>query len=221
MLLSLLALPVAGDLSAANREYPAVLPEEATLLQQIGNGPTNATQLYALADVCHDAGAEGDPKAVVRAETYLRQLLALQTNSAPAIALLGSVYTMKGRDAFWPNVQLRLVREGNEFMDQAVRLESNNVQVRLTRALNNTHMPDFLGRTAIARADLAWLWEKISLTPTNFTVSQRQQVALHWGRQLKRQDKPAEARKVWVSGRSADQTTAVAREIATELKELP
>lgn len=220
-LLFLVALTFSRDLLAASREYPSVLPEEATLLQQVGTGPTNSTQLYALADVCHDAGADGDPKAVVRAESYLRQLLALQTNSAPALALLGSVYTMKGRDAFWPNVQLRLVHEGNQLMDQAVRLDSNHVQVRLTRALNNTHMPDFLGRTEIARADLAWLWAKITQSPTNFTVSQRQQVALHWGRQLKRQSKSAEARTVWETGRSADEATDVAREIATELSRVP
>lgn len=191
------------------------------MLAELAKSGPSVTTLYALADVCHDAGAEGDAKAVVRAEDYLRQLLALQSTNAAAVALLGSVYTMKGRDAFWPNVQLRLVREGNEYMDRAVRLDSNSVRVRLTRALNNAHMPDFLGRTEIARGDLAWLWEKIEKEPGEFTVHQRQQVALHWGRQLRRQDRVTEARRVLEAGRAFEPRSREAFELGNELEKFP
>jgi hypothetical protein len=181
---------------------------------------TNAPSLYALADLCHDAGVGGDKKAVTRAEQYLRQLLALEPTNAPAIALLGSVYTMKGRDAFWPTTQLRLVREGNAYMDQAVRLAPEDEQVRLTRALNNTHMPDFLGRSDIARNDLEWLWARILKNPARFTTSAKQHVALHLGKHRKRQRNSEEAREIWEKGLAYDSSTSTGKEIAEELTKL-
>lgn len=198
-----------------------VLPQERQLLDRMTTSGTNTTVLFELADLCHDAGVDGDKHAVLRSEAYLRQLLALAPNHAPALALLGSVFTMKGRDAFWPTTQLRLVREGNGYMDQAVRLAPDDPETRKIRALNNAHMPDFLGRTEIVRADLAWLWEKVEKEPARFSVSARQQMALHWGRQLKRLNRPEDARRVWELGRSFDTHTTLASEIAGELAKLP
>jgi len=179
---------------------------------------TNVARLFELGDTAHDLGADGDKQAVVRAETYLRQLLELEPNHAQGLALLGSVYTMKGRDAFWPTTQLRLVREGIEIMDRAVSLAPDDIRTRTIRALNNAHMPDFLGRAEVVRADLAWLWEKAEKDPTHFTTSARQKIALHWGRRLKRQHQTDLARKVWETGRDFAPSSPVAAEIRAELE---
>lgn len=219
-LLLLLLLRPLPDLRADERPQ-RISPQERQLLGQLAASGTNPTVLFELADVCHDAGVDGDKQAVLRAEAYLRQLLALAPSNAPALALLGSVYTMKGRDAFWPTTQLRLVREGNSYMDQAVRLAPEDPETRKIRALNNAHMPEFLGRTEIVRADLAWLWEKVEKEPARFSVSARQQMALHWGRQLKRLHRPEDARRVWEQGRGFDTHTKLASEIAGELAKLP
>jgi hypothetical protein len=178
---------------------------------------TNVTRLFQLADLCHDAGAEGDKKAVERAESYLRQLLTLQTNHVPGLALLGSVYTMKGRDAFWPNVQLRLVHEGNRTMDQAVGLDPDNLQARLIRAFNNAHMPDFLGRSSTVQADLAWLGARVEKNPDILSPKQRQTLALHQGRLLKKQHRPAEALKIWETAHALQPGSKVASELAEEI----
>ncbi len=206
---------------AAPVPEPKVLAGEAALLARMASQGTNVASLYELGDFCHSAGGRGDKAAVVRAETYLRRLLVLESNHAPALALLGSVYTMKGRDAFWPTTQLRLVKEGNDFMDKAIQLEPENHRVRLTRAFNNAHMPDFLGRTQVVRADLAWLWEKAEKEPARFTVAERQETALHWGRQWKRQGRTGEARTVWEKGRLLDVRSDLARQLADELAKLP
>lgn len=197
---------------------PAAL--EARLLADLARLGTNSDRLYRLADVCHDAGVAGDKKAVERAESYLRELLAHEPTNAPALALLGSVYTMKGRDAFWPNVQLRLVHEGNAFMDQAVQLAPDNVRVRLTRAFNNAHMPDFLGRVEIVRADLAWLWDRAEQSPDLVSAAEHQELALHWGRQLKRLKRLDEARRVWTRGRNLRDSSSLAADIDAELAKL-
>ncbi len=217
VLLAFLAFAI-PTVRAANRG-PLLAPEQQLLARMAADG-TNAATLYALGDICHDAGVEGDKKAVSRAEEYLRLLLELEPTNAPALALLGSVYTLKGRDAFWPMTQLRLVREGNEYMDKAARMAPDNIEVRLTRALNNTHMPDFLGRTEIARTDLAWLWEKIEKEPALFSTSAKQQVALHLGKQWKRQRQADEARRVWHAGIAFAPDSTDAREMSRELADL-
>lgn len=208
---------IGADAPAAGTNAPPRAAGEAALLEQLAARGTNTTLLYQLGDVCHDAGVRGDKKAVERAETYLRQLLALEPTNAPALALLGSVYTMKGRDAFWPNVQIRLVHEGNAFMDQAIRLDPENLRARLTRAFNNAHMPEFLGRTEIVRADLAWLSERAAKDPGRFSVGERQELALHLGRQLHRQHRNDEARRIWEQGRALSPDSRLATEITTEL----
>jgi hypothetical protein len=217
--LPLLALALTAAVHGAS-EVPNLSLEEDRLLAKMAAEGTNAATLYALADHCHDRGIDGDKKAVVRAEEYLRDLLAIQPTNAPALALLGSVYTMKGRDAFWPTAQLRYVREGNGYLDQAVRLAPDDPQTRLIRALNNAHMPDFLGRTDIARGDLEWLWARMQTEPGGFTLSARQNVGWHWGRQLKRQRRVEEARRVWESAQALNPDTKAGRLIAAELAKL-
>lgn len=217
-----LVSPVGMRVGAAEKKgRPAGFPaNEMQLLTQMKHEGTNVGSLYALGDVCHDAGAAGDKEAVVRAEAYLRQLLTLEPTNAMATALLGSIYTMKGRDAFWPTTQLRLVGEGNEMMDRAVSMAPEDVRTRLTRALNNAHMPEFLGRSELVVKDLSWLWGKWEKDPTLFTVNQRQELALHWGRRLKKQDRHGEARKVWETGKDFDPESKVAKEIGVELAKM-
>jgi len=197
-----------------------LLEAERVLLEKMAREGTNTVRLYALADLCHDAGADGDKEAVVRAEGYLRRLLAQESGSAQGLALLGSVYTMKGRDAFWPTTQLKLVREGNEMMDKAVKLAPEDVRTRLTRVFNNAHMPDFLGRGEIVIADLEWLWGKVEKEPQIFSVRQRQELALHWGRRLKRLERLSEAKAVWEAGRNFETQSPMARQIAAELSKI-
>jgi len=218
-LIAILFRPAFTHAASATSHSP--LPEEGRLLSRMRADGTNAALLFRLADVCHSAGGKGgDKEAALRAEGYLRQLLQLLPSNAPALALLGSVYTIKGRDAFWPTAQLRLVKEGNAIMDRAIQLEPDNVQARLIRAFNNAHMPDFLGRTEIVRADLAWLWEKAEKEPARFTVADRQETALHWGRQLKRQERTGDARNVWERGRTLDPQSPLAKMLGEELGKL-
>lgn len=216
-ILCLFALCTTASLA---RDLGRPSPEEQKLLARTEIGATNTATLYKLADIAHDLGVDGDKDAVERAEAYLRQLLASEPTNAPALALLGSVFTMKGRDAFWPTTQLRLVRQGNNYMDQAVQMAPDDIQTRVIRALNNTHMPDFLGRTETARKDLAWLWEKIEATPGILQTSSKQQVALHWGKHLKRLHKPEEARRVWEAGKAMDPESKAGSLISEELAKL-
>src|SRR2546425_1182132 len=84
----------------------------AQLQKQLALQPTNVALLIQLGDFCHDEGVNDNAKAVVLADRYFRDALKLEPTNALALALLGSTYTMKGRDAFWPGTKLSLVNEG-------------------------------------------------------------------------------------------------------------
>lgn len=214
------ATPADPPRRSAGSAAASLKPEEQRLLARMAAEGTNAPSLYALADFCHDEGVDGDKQAVLRAEGYLRRLLELDPKHSRALALLGSVYTMKGRDAFWPTTQIKLVKEGNGYMDQAVAQAPEDIPTRTIRALNNAHMPEFLGRTQIVREDLAWLWGKIEKGGAPISTSAKQQLALHWGRILKRQRKVDEALRVLQTGRDFAPDSPIAAEISVELEKL-
>ncbi len=214
------ALLVSAAVTTASAGESSLPAGERRLLEQMAASGTNAAMLYALADFCHDEGVAGDKRAVLRAEEYLHDLLELEATNAPALALLGSVQTLKARDTFWPTRQLRLVREGNRLMDRAVDLAPDDPRTRAIRALNNAHMPAFLGREEIVRADLEWLWAKVQEAPDQFSLSAKQNIALHWGRRLERDDRHEEARAVWEAGVRFGPESDTAAEIAAEIQKL-
>ena len=193
--------------TAGAASSPGFSNQLAGLQKQLAAQPTNTALLFRTADLCHDEGVKENKEAVKLAEKYLRELLKLEPGNAPALALLGSTYTLKGRDAFWPGTQLSLVKEGNKFMDEAAKLAPDSFQVRITRGLNNVHMPGFLKREEIARADLAWLWNRIEAEPAAQSVAVKQEVALWLGVSLQKAKKSAEAKavleKVWRGNLSA------------------
>jgi hypothetical protein len=208
-LLVALVLPVAAAGTFAEKL--------ADLQKQLEAQPTNVALLLKLGDLCHDEGVNDNSRAVVLAEKYLREALKLESNNAPALVLLGSTYTMKGRDAFWPPTKISLVKEGNRIMDRAAALAPDNFQVRLTRGLNNVHMPRFLDREEIARADLAWLWERIGANPDIAPLATTQEVALWFGVALKKAKQANQAKAVWEKGFSLDAKSSFATEIRKHL----
>lgn len=202
-------------LAASTPEFARQLSE---MKQDLANQPTNTALLFKIADFCHDEGVKENKEAVKLAERYFRELLKIDPSNAPALALLGSTYTMKGRDAFWPGTQISLVKEGIKIMDEAAKLAPENFQVHLTRGLNNVHMPGFLKREEIARNDLAWLWEKIKAAPAAHPDAVKQEVALWYGYALKKAKKRTEARAVWEKGLTLDEKSVFAVEIRKNLE---
>ena len=172
----------------------------AALQSRLQSDPTNTLILFQLGDLCHDEGANNDAKAVILADGYFKRLLAIDPNHAMARVMYGSVLTMKARDALWPLTQLNYVKAGNREMDTAVKLAPKDAQVRFTRAVNNFHMPDIMGREEIAQEDLAWLWQQAQLTDTKLKVDQKQTIALFHGKTLQRLSKHDEALQIWRAG---------------------
>jgi len=183
--------------------------------------PTNAALLVTAGERAHSVAGRGDDAVIPEGEAWLKQALELQPTNAFARALLGSLTTMKARDAFWPNVQLRHVRDGNRLLDEAVAAAPDDPRVRALRAFNNAHQPAFLGRRDIVRTDLRRLWERIQSGTDGLPTEDRQEAAWRWGEALADDRRPAEARAVWTAGAALDPASEFARRMAAGLAMLP
>jgi tetratricopeptide (TPR) repeat protein len=190
----------------------------AALEEQLKGDPKNTALLFKVGDLCHDEGARDNAKAVLLAEKYFRRLLALDEKNAKGMALLGSVLTMRARDAFWPKTRLDYVKHGLKTMDAAVQLAPDDADVRLVRALNNIEMPNFLKRDEIARNDFEWIWEKVQARPEKYTSDLKQNAALHYGLILQKNKRLEEAKQVWKKGVEIEPASLLAREIRLHLK---
>ena len=190
----------------------------AALQGRLESDPTNTLVLFQLGDLCHEEGGKPDEKAVILAEGYFKRLLAIDPNHAMARVLYGSVLTMKARDALWPLTQLSYVKAGNREMDAAVALAPKDVQVRLARAVNNVHMPEFMDRGEIAQVDLAWLWQQSQLADTGLKVDQKQTIALYYGQTLKKKTKLDEALQIWRAGLALAPKSQAATPLKEQLK---
>ena len=190
----------------------------AVLEGQLKSDPTNTALLFKAGDLCHDEGARDNANAVVLAEKYLGRLLALDEKHAKGMALLGSVLTMRARDAFWPNTRLDYLKRGLNTMDAAVKLAPDDAEVRLIRAVNNFQMPNFLNRDEIARNDFEWIWEKVQAQPEKYTNDLKQDAALHYGLVLQKNKRLEEAKQVWKKGLEIEPSSLLAGEIRRHLK---
>ena len=190
---------VIGSLVTASGAEPFA-ERLAAMQSRLQSDPTNTLILFQLGDLCHEAGANNDAKAVILAEGYFKRLLAIDPNQAMARVIYGSVLTMKARDALWPLTRLNYVKAGNREMDAAVKLAPEDAQVRFARAVNNFHMPEIMDRKEIVQEDLAWLWQQAQLANTSLKVGQKQTIALRWGQTLQKKNNLDEALQIWGSG---------------------
>ncbi|MCF7669304.1 MAG: hypothetical protein K9N48_05965 [Verrucomicrobia bacterium] len=208
-------------ITAAASETDDIQKLLQTLNDKIERNPTNTSVLLKLGDLYHDMGADGNEDAVSKAEKYLNKLLDIEPTNAMGRVLLGSVTTMKARDTIWPFSQVKFVREGNKVMDAAVEAAPRDPHVRFIRAVNNYHMPAFLGREKVAHDDFQWLWRVVSSNPDEFEPEFRQKIGLFWGRLLKKNNEPKEAFKVWSKSLEWGEQTSQTEELKKAISSLP
>lgn len=180
---------------------PAASLEE--LERQLEAQPHSVELLFQVGRAYYRKGAEGDKSAVDQARKALEELLERDAQHALARVVLGSVYTLKARDAFLPNGKLKWARLGVDTMDEAVAKAPESHEVRWVRALNNFHMPAFMKREALVMEDLEWLWtHRDALGPSSHPSAAL--VSEFYGRALKKAGRATDARTVWEAGLELD-----------------
>lgn len=128
--------------------------ELETKLQQ---NPNDAATLVLLGRAYHNQGKAGDEDAVEKGFLYLDKALELDPSNALALAYRGSLWTMRGRDAWWPFTKMKHVEKGIDELDKAVEIAPDDVGVRFLRGINSLNLPSMFKRLPTALQDFAYL----------------------------------------------------------------
>jgi tetratricopeptide (TPR) repeat protein len=119
--------------------------------------PNDVETLVALGRLYHDQGAAGNEEAVDKGFTCLDKAIELDPTNAVAYAFRGSLWTMRGRDAWFPFTKLKHVDKGIDELDKAVDLAPDNITVHLTRGINSLQLPSIFKRLGTAVKDFSFL----------------------------------------------------------------
>jgi tetratricopeptide (TPR) repeat protein len=119
--------------------------------------PNDVETLIALGKLYQDQGAGGNKEAVEKGFTCLDKALQLDPTNALALVYRGSLWTMRGRDAWFPFTKMSYVDKGIDDLDKAAELAPDNIAVRLTRGINSLQLPSMFKRLGTALKDFSFL----------------------------------------------------------------
>jgi tetratricopeptide (TPR) repeat protein len=120
---------------------------------RLKSSPGDETTLMELGRMYHDQGALGDGDAVDKGIRVLDQLLKIDSTNAVAVAYRGALWTMSGRDSWWPPNKLKYMKMGCQELDRAIELDPGNIMVHLIRGINGLGLPDYAGRLPTSLQD--------------------------------------------------------------------
>ena len=184
------------------------------ILQQ---SPNDVESLVALGRIYHDEGARNDSKAVDKGFECLDRALEVDPHNAVALAYRGSLWTMRGRDAWFPFTKLKHVDHGIDEMDRAVDLEPENITVHLVRGINSVQLPSIFHRLSTALNDFSFLLKLQQFPHLNV---QLQSTIYYWaGVAYKHDDQKDKAKDYLEKAISVAPDSPSAKNAERELKE--
>lgn len=137
--------------------------------------PTNVQAKLELAVIYHDiVRKKENDDATDRAEQLFNEILEINQEHTAAMIYYGSLLTLKGRDAFFPWEKMSYVEDGCDLMDKAVKLEPENVALRIRRAMNNVNLPDMFEREQFYLEDFEFIKNHPAFS--NFNPGLKQQI---------------------------------------------
>jgi hypothetical protein len=160
----------ANDLPAdtLNAELTVKNAEKSRLQKAIAADPSNPALRFQLGAVLCDLGADGDEAAAGEALKLFAALHKETPNDAEVLAFYGNACTIEAKFSFILT-KLSWAHDGFNYLDTAVKDAPEDVTVRVIRALNSAQVPDFLGREQTAREDFAWIMQRLSDRPQDFS----------------------------------------------------
>jgi tetratricopeptide (TPR) repeat protein len=166
--------------------------EIKSLEEQLKTNSQNVEILVKLGIAYHNKGVNGDKKAVKSAEEHLNKALELDRTNALALAYLGSVWTLKGRDAFFPWNKMKNVEKGMDKIDKAVDMSPDNLRVRMLRAMNSLNLPPFFHRLQYSLKDFTYITDNPEFK--NWPTESQSMVYYNLGLAFEKDEKPNEAK---------------------------
>jgi len=190
----------------------------ADLQAQVAREPHDMNALLSLGIAYHNAAVAGDKNATDKGFACLDTILARDPANAVALAYRGSLWTIRGRDAWWPFTKLSDVDKGIDQMDKAIDLAPDNVTVRLTRGINSVHLPSLFKRIGTAEKDFYYLLNSPSFTHFD---SQLKSTIYYWsGYAYKQDNQNAKAKELLQKAIDVAPDSPNAKNAQNELKNL-
>ena len=133
-------------------------PKVDSLENIVKNDADNIEAMLDLAILYYNiASKKENDDATDRAEELFKAILEKKTDHTEAMVYYGSLLTIKGRDAFLPWSKMSYVKEGCELMDKAVRMDPENINLRIRRAINNINLPGIFNRKSYFLEDFDYI----------------------------------------------------------------
>lgn len=188
------------------------------LQAKVASAPHDTTALLALGIAYHNGGVAGDKDAVEKGFTCLDTVLALDPTNAVALVYRGSLWTLRGRDAWWPFTKKGDVEKGIDEMDKAVDLAPDNVTIRLTRGVNSVKLPSMFHRLGIAEKDFYYLLNSPAFP--HFDAQLKSTIYYWSGFAYKQDNQPEKAKELLQKAIDAAPESGTAKSAQQELKDL-
>lgn len=187
---------------------------EGTLQQN----PNDVGTLITLGKIYHDQGVAGNEDAVEKGFSCFDKVLQIDPSNAVAYAYRGSLWTLRGRDAWWPFTKAKDVDKGVDEMDKAVDLTPNDATVRIVRGITSVQLPSMFRRLPTALKDFEFLMNDIRFVHFDAHL---QATIYYWaGIAYKNDSQPARAKELLQKAVSADPNSDMSRKAESELKQL-
>jgi tetratricopeptide (TPR) repeat protein len=137
----------------------------AELQQRLDQNLSDYEALRSLGIVYYAAALKDSKAYAKKAIHYLEEANQKKPEDAEVLCCLGTTYTLLAKDASDLASITSNTNKGIGFMDKAVRMDPDNISVRMIRANNSRYLPKFLNRRSVAYEDfehLVSLFEKKS-----------------------------------------------------------
>ncbi len=165
-------------------------------------------------------GLAGDKAAVLDCIDNLEAELKANPANQLARVYLGSAYTLRSRDLGYGPKKLQTLNHGVALMDEAVAAGSDDVKVRLVRALTSQSLPFFTGGAASSRKDFELLAAAAERTPQKFEEGDLQTIFYNAALAAKANGKRERARALLQQAAVHRADPAVATKVEAALADL-
>ena len=140
-----------------NMDLKALLAQAAQLQQRLDQNPSDYEALRSLGIVYHSMALKDSKAYAKKAIRYLEEANQKKPEDAEVLCCLGSTYTLLAKDSSDLSSITSNTNKGIGLMDKAVRMDPDNISVRMIRANNSKNLPKFLNRRSVAYEDFEYL----------------------------------------------------------------
>jgi len=189
-----------------------------SLERVVKNDAQNIEAMFNLAIIYYNmVSKQENDYAAERAEELFKAILKKDKDHTESMVYYGSLLTLMGRDAFLPWDKLSYVEEGCEMMDKAVRLEPDNIRLRIRRALNNINLPDSFNRQAYYLEDFEFIRNHPAFL--TFKPEFRQQILFYSAMAYEKNNEPKKSREMYQHVININKDTELAQRAGEAMKE--